>query len=59
MNPLAFGNDIRTRHLEDCGSHADLVRLSAALRDRGWSESELRGFLGANLLRAIDLAWAP
>lgn len=55
----AFGNDIRTRHLEDCSSHAELVRLSAALLDRGWSKSELRGFLGGNLLRALDLAWAP
>ena len=55
----AFGNDIRTRHLEDCASHGELVRLTSALLERGWSEAELRGFLGENLLRALDLAWAP
>ena len=55
----AFGNDIRTRHIEDCASHAELVRLSAALIERGWSEDDVRGFLGTNLLRALDLAWAP
>ena len=55
----AFGNDIRSRHLEDCASHGELVRLTSALLERGWSEAELRGFLGENLLRALDLAWAP
>ena len=55
----AFGNDIRTRHIEGCASHAELVGVSAALLERGWDESQLRGFLGANLLRALDAAWAP
>ena len=30
-----------------------------ALLERGWSEAELRGFPGENLLRALDFAWAP
>ena len=47
------------RHLEDCASHGELVRVTSALLERGWSEAELRGFLGENLLRALDLAWAP
>ena len=55
----AFGNDIRARHLEDCATRAELVGSSSALLDRGWGETELRGFLGANLLRALDLARAP
>ena len=54
MNPTAL-----QVHLEDCASHAELVRLSSALFERGWSEAELRGFPGENLLRALDLAWAP
>jgi len=29
------------------------------LLERGWSEAELRGFPGENLLRALDLARAP
>lgn len=54
MNPNAL-----QVHLEDCASHGELVRLSSALFERGWSEAELRGFPGENLLRALDLAWAP
>ena len=54
----AFGNDVRTRHLVDCSTHEDLVKVSAALFERGWSEAEIHGFLGANLLRALDAAWA-
>ena len=53
----AFGNDVRTRYLADCGTHGELVKVGAALLERGFSEAELRAFLGANLLRALDAAW--
>ena len=53
----AFGNDVRTRYLADCGTHAELAGVSAALLERGFSEAQLRAFLGANLLRALDAAW--
>ena len=54
----AFGNHIRTRHPEDCSSHVELVRRRGALLDRGGGEIALRGFLRANLPRALDLARA-
>ena len=53
----AFGNDIRARYLSDCESHGDLVRVAAALVERGWSEAEIRGLLGTNLLRALRAIW--
>ena len=53
----AFGNDIRARYLSDCASHGDLVRVAAALMERGWSEAEIRDLLGTNLLRALRAIW--
>lgn len=53
----AFGNDIRARYLSDCASHADLVRVVAALMERDWSEAEIHGLLGVNLLRALRAIW--
>jgi membrane dipeptidase len=53
----AFGNDIRTRYIAECGSPADLPVLTAALLDRGWSEKQVRGFLGENLLRVLGQIW--
>ena len=54
----AFGNDVRNRYLEDCGSHAELVNITGLLLDRGWSESTIRGFLGTNFIRALDQIWS-
>ncbi len=53
----AFGTDIETRSLHDCGSHADLARITAALVERGWPEDHIRGFLGGNLARALGEIW--
>ncbi len=53
----AFGNDIRARYLSDCASHGELVRVAAALLERGWSEAEIHGLLGANLLRCLRAIW--
>ena len=55
----ASGNGLHTRHFEECGSHAERVRLSAALLDRGWGETALRGFPGASQPPALDAAGTP
>jgi membrane dipeptidase len=53
----AFSNDIRARYLSDCSSHADLVRVVAALLERDWSKTEVRGLLGENLRWALAGIW--
>ena len=55
----AFGNAPDARYLQDCGSHAELHRLVAALEARGWRESDLRALLGGNLLRTLAEIWGP
>lgn len=54
----AFGGGARERYLRECGSHADLVRVTAALLDRGWSEPQIGAVLSGNLLRALDRCWS-
>lgn len=54
----AFGNDVRTRYLSDCGSSADLPNLTRLLVARGWKEADIRAFLGGNLVRALGRIWA-
>lgn len=39
-------------------SAADLPKITAALLERGWHPEDLRGMLGANLLRVLDQAMA-
>jgi len=53
----AFGNDIRTRYLSDCGAPAELPRLTDALLNYGWSETQVRGLLGENLIRVFGQIW--
>jgi membrane dipeptidase len=53
----AFGNDVRTRYLSDCGSPAALSRLTEALLTRGWREADIRAFLGLNWLRVLRTVW--
>ncbi|MGH6953560.1 MAG: dipeptidase [Alphaproteobacteria bacterium] len=53
----AFGNDIRTRYLEDCGSPRDLGAITALLIGRGWAERDVRAFLGENLRRVLGAIW--
>lgn len=54
----AFGNDVKTRYLSDCGSSADLPNLTRLLVARGWKEADIRAFLGGNLVRALGRIWA-
>lgn len=54
----AFGNDVRTRYLSDCGSPAELVNLTAALVERGWREADIRKLLGENLVCVLERIWA-
>jgi len=54
----AFGGGARERYLRECGSHADLVLVTAALVERGWSEAQIRALLSENLLRALDRCWS-
>jgi membrane dipeptidase len=53
----AFGNDIRTRYLSDCGSHRDLGNITRLLVEKGWSEDDIRAFLGENYLRVLKEIW--
>lgn len=54
----AFGNDIRTRYLSDCGSPADLGRITELLVAKGWSDADITAFLGRNYLRVLDRIWS-
>ncbi|MDH3692279.1 MAG: membrane dipeptidase [Gammaproteobacteria bacterium] len=54
----AFGNDIKTRYLSDCSSHTELVHVTSALLERGWTEGQVRGLLGENLHRTLSTIWA-
>lgn len=52
-----FGEDIPSRYLNGCTSHADLWRVTEALVERGWSEEHIRGYLGENLRRVLAEIW--
>lgn len=54
----AFGGGARERYVRECGSHADLVLVTAALLDRGWTEAQIGAILSGNLLRALDRCWS-
>jgi membrane dipeptidase len=54
----AFGNDVRTRYLSDCGSPAELGRITELLLAKGWSETDVIAFLGRNYLRVLEKIWA-
>ncbi|MGE0094518.1 MAG: dipeptidase [Alphaproteobacteria bacterium] len=54
----AFGNDVKTRYLSDCGSPAELGNLTQALVERGWREADIRALLGENLVRVLKRIWA-
>jgi membrane dipeptidase len=53
----AFGNDVRTRYLSDCSSHAELVRITDRLLARGWRPADVAAFLGGNWVRVLDRIW--
>ena len=53
----AFGNDARTRYLSDCSSHAELGKITQMLANKGWTEADIKAFLGENYLRVLGSIW--
>ena len=58
VDALAVGSDLDggIRPPEGLDTIAELPVLAAALLERGWDAAELRGVLGANVLRLLDAA---
>jgi membrane dipeptidase len=54
----AFGTSLASRYPEDCNTPGALSRLTDALLDRGWSETDLRALYGANLMKALAAIWS-
>ena len=52
-----FGEAIPERYLADVRSHADLPKVTEALVAHGWSEAQIRGYLGGNLKRVLGTIW--
>lgn len=52
-----FGEDIPSRYLADCSNHRDLAKITTALLARGWSEDQVRGYLGGNVRRVLETIW--
>ncbi|MBV9826588.1 MAG: membrane dipeptidase [Alphaproteobacteria bacterium] len=53
----SFGGGARERYVREIGNQRDLPLMTAALLDRGWSPADIKGLLGANLIRALQKAW--
>jgi membrane dipeptidase len=53
----AFGNDVRTRYLAECGSPEQIPAITAALLDHGWAPAQVEAFLGGNYLRVLAQIW--
>ncbi|WP_137388937.1 dipeptidase [Rhodoligotrophos defluvii] len=53
----AFGNEVRTRYPVDCGSPAELGKITELLVTKGWKEADILAFLGGNYLRVLDAIW--
>jgi membrane dipeptidase len=53
----AFGNRVEGRALTDCRTPAELPAMTAALARAGWSEADLRGLLGLNMMRVLAEIW--
>jgi membrane dipeptidase len=53
----AFGNDVRTRYLAECGSPEQIPAITAALLDHGWAPTQVEAFLGGNYLRVLAQIW--
>jgi membrane dipeptidase len=53
----AFGHDIPSRYLDGCNSHADLPKITEALLARGWTETQVKGYLGGNFRRVLGEIW--
>lgn len=53
----AFGGGARERYLREVGSPLDFPIITRALVDRGWSAEDIKGLLGENMMRALDVVW--
>ena len=53
----AFGGAARQRYLREIGSPRDFPLITRALVERGWSAAEVKGLLGENFMRALEIAW--
>jgi len=54
----AFDNTIRGRYPAACRHVAELDRITEAFVAAGWSDDDVKGLLGGNMLRALDGIWA-
>ena len=52
-----FGEEIPARYLADCNSHGDLPNITELLAVRGWSDTHIKGYLGANFQRVLGQIW--
>lgn len=52
-----FGRDIPARYVEGYGGHDKLPGVTDALLQRGWSDDDVRGYLGGNFKRALGEIW--
>jgi membrane dipeptidase len=53
-----FGEQIPARYLADCNKHSDLPKVTEALVRRGWTEDQIRAYLGGNLKRVLSGIWS-
>jgi membrane dipeptidase len=53
-----FGEQVPARYLADCNKHSDLPKVTEALIRRGWTEAQVRAYLGGNLRRVLDRIWS-
>ncbi|MDG2482308.1 MAG: membrane dipeptidase, partial [Alphaproteobacteria bacterium] len=53
----AFDNTLRGRYPATCRHFADLGRITEAFVAAGWSDDDIKGLLGGNLLRALETIW--
>lgn len=53
----AFGCTYLNRYPTDCETIADYPAITAMLIGAGWSENDVRAFLGENFLRAFRTIW--
>ena len=53
-----FGEQIPARYLADCNKHSDLPKVTEALVRRGWTEEQVRAYLGGNLKRVLNGIWS-
>jgi membrane dipeptidase len=52
-----FGRDIPARYIDGFGSHAEMPRITDALPARGWSDDDVRAYLGGNFKRVLGEIW--